>query len=192
MTTNTPPALSSVPARSSVIESSWFHVTASIPEDGLAVERKAGATEIEGLAELLDILAIERLQVRYRIDAMPRGRFRLTGELQARVTQACVVTLDPVTTDITDHMDVEFWPAKALPEPAEAEQTILGVPEHEPIDDHRLAVGRVIIESLAAALPQFPRAAGAELEQTEAAPTGGGKVNPFAALAGWKPKPEPE
>ncbi len=184
MTTNT------TPAGGGVIESSWIHVTASIPEDGLAVERKAGAAELEGLAEGLDILAIERLQVRYRIDPMPRGRFRLTGELRARVTQACVVTLDPVTTDITDHIDVEFWPATALPEPVEVEQTILDVPEHEPIDDHKMAVGRVMIESLAAALPQFPRAAGAELEQTEAAPAGGGKVNPFAALEGWKPKPK--
>ena len=78
----------------------------------------------------------------------------------------------------------------ALPEPVEVEQTILDVPEHEPIDDHKMAVGRVMIESLAAALPQFPRAAGAELEQTEAAPAGGGKVNPFAALEGWKPKPK--
>ena len=172
------------------IETGWTHVTASIPEDGLDMERRASADELQGLAEWLDILAVERLQVHYRIAPLPRGRYHLTGELRARVTQACVVTLDPATSDVSDRLDVEFWPATALPEPVEAEQTILDIPEHEPIEDHRLAVGRVVIESLAAALPQFPRAAGAALEQTEAAPADGGTANPFAALAGWKSKKE--
>jgi uncharacterized metal-binding protein YceD (DUF177 family) len=172
------------------IESAWLHPTSTIPDDGLAVERLASPAQLALLAEALGVVAVQNLRVSYRIDPMQRGRFRLSGMITARVTQPCVVTLDPVVSDIHEAVDVEFWPPGAVPVPDEAEQAILDAPEHEPIEAQRLAAGRVIAETLAAALPAFPRAPDAALEQREAGPTEGDAANPFAALAGWKPRGE--
>lgn len=170
------------------IEAEWIHAVSAVPEDGLEQEREASPAQCAALAATMDILAVESLHVRYRIEPLTKGRFRLAGELKARVSQACVVTLDPVATDIAEAIDVEFWPAGAIPVPDASEQNILDAPEHEPIEAQRLAVGRVIAETLAAALPAFPRSADAELEHNEAGPADGGSANPFAALAGWKSK----
>lgn len=171
------------------IETGWTHTTAEIPERGLEAGRDLGPDALAQLATTLGIRGIARFHVDYRIDPLPKGRYRLSGTLEARVVQDCVVTLDPVTTDVRDAIDVEFWPADAIPvETGEEEQSVFEAIECEPIEAHRIAVGRVVAETLAAALPAFPRAPGAELERHEAAPAGGGSTNPFSVLANLKPK----
>ncbi len=170
----------------------WSHTTAEVPPRGIEQERLASTAECAALASELDILGVERLVVRYRIAAQSGGRYHLTGKLEADVVQACVVTLDPVASTVVDSIDVEFRPdAEKLPvtaTSAEEEMPILEAAEYEPIDGNRLDLGRVVAETLAAALPAYPRAPGAELETREAGPAEPGPANPFAALAGWKPK----
>lgn len=176
---------------SSGLDSTWSHTTAEIPTRGLVVARAATPAECAQLAKDLDILAVTRFDARYRIVPVSGGRYRLSGEVRADVTQACVVTLDPVAATVEDKLDVEFRPAGEIPsEPsaAEAELAILDAEEHEPIENHCLAVGRVLVESLAAALPTHPRAPDAALERHEAGPVDGAGASPFAALAGWKPR----
>lgn len=170
------------------IEADWVHPVSSIPAQGLALERRASPEQLADLAGEIGILAVESLQASYRLDPLPGGRFRLVGRIAARVSQACVVTLDPVITDIEEAVEVEFWPGAEIPVPDAAEQTILDAPEHEPIEAQRLAVGRVVAQTLAASLPAFPRSPDAELEQSQAGPADGGSASPFAALADWKPK----
>lgn len=173
------------------IEQAWSHGTAEIPGSGLEQVREATAAERAALTAELDILSVDRLVVRYHIAPGARGRYRLTGTLNADVVQACVVTLEPVAATIEDRIDVEFRPSsqiKAEPTSAEAEAGVFEAEEHEPIEHNRIAVGRIVAETLAAALPSHPRAPGAELEQSEARPPDSAGTNPFAALAGWKPK----
>lgn len=176
------------------IAKAWSHTTAEIPTKGLDTVRNADAAQRTALAAVLEIPGIERLHVSYRIEPAASGRYRLTGQIRARVVQACVVTLDPVVNEVTDNLQVEFRPAgtkeNAQTGNPDAELPILDAEEFEPIEEHRLAVGRVVAEALAATLPRYPRAADAALEQHEAGPAAGPTVNPFAALAGWKPKPE--
>lgn len=169
----------------------WHHTTAEIPERGLEVTRKAGPAELAATAAALDIPAVERLSVTYRIAPRTRGRYKLTGRIQARVVQACVVTLDPVASDVIEGLDAEFRPEGDLPSEATTEeQEALAAEEHEPIEHHRLHVGRVIFETLAAALPAYPRAPDAALDQHEAGPTDSAPSGPFAALGRLKPKPD--
>jgi hypothetical protein len=166
----------------------WSHPVTEIPAGGLEVERTASQTQLQAIAAALDLLAVERLAVRYRIEPLPAGRYRLFGELEARIAQACVVTLDPIATDIIDELTVEFRSSAQLPETGNEEQEILAADEHEPIESDRLGVGRVVFETLAAAVPPYPRAEDAALERHEAGPATTGSSGPFAALAGWKPK----
>jgi len=175
------------------IAATWTYATADIPARGIDTTRTATAAEREALAAKLEILGLERLVVRYRITPLANGRFRLSGTVDARVVQACVVTLDPVETTLEEAMDVEFHPSEApagSAAPSDEEMSALEAEEHEPIEHGRLEVGRIVTETVGASLPAYPRAPDAALEQHEAGPGDTGSTGPFASLANWKPKPE--
>jgi uncharacterized metal-binding protein YceD (DUF177 family) len=172
------------------IERSWSHSTGEIPPGGL--DRHLSATEEDraALVAALDLLALDKLEVRYRVIPRAGGRFHLTGQLRARVVQECGITLDPVTSDIDEKIDLEFWPGEKSPEPAPGDHEALAVDELEPIENDRLAVGRVVFETLSAALDPFPRAEGAEFTWQDESAAQSQSDNPFAALARLKPKSE--
>ena len=172
------------------ISQDWYHTTAEIPPSGLAMSREATAEERRLLALQLDILGIDRLLFRYRISPAAGGSYRLDGVITADVVQACIVTLDPVRSTIEDHVDVEFRPDPAHEAAGRLgeELSILEATEFEPIEHNRLAIGRVVAETVTATLPPYPRAPGAELESNEAGPTAPGATSPFAALSDWKPR----
>jgi hypothetical protein len=169
----------------------WSHATADVPEDGLRVERSATAQELAALTAALEVLAFARLDVRYAIEPLPGGRYRMSGEVAAALEQSCVVTLEPVPAEIVESFDVEFWPAGTLAasRPATSDHSAFAPDDPEPIENHRLAVGRVIYETLAAAIDPYPRASGVEFEGAES-PKGSGAANPFAVLEKWKARRE--
>lgn len=171
----------------------WTHLVTDIPERGLSRSRTATEEERIELARELDIPSCERLRVTYEVK--PRraaGHFAFTGTLEAEVTQACVVTLDPVPASLSEAFAIELGPPAALDEEApgtgEAERIVSSVPDIEPIEDGRIDVGTIIFGILSAALPQYPRKSGAEFDwvdpKADADP-----ASPFAALAKLKPKP---
>lgn len=174
------------------ISDAWSHVTAEIPPNGLQANLEATAEECRLLAAELGILAVDRLRFQYRIGPVSGGRYRLEGLLQASVVQACVVTLDPVPAVIEDRIGVEFRPDPVHETPGRLGEELpaLEAEEYEPIEQNRLAIGRVVVETLLAALPPYPRAPGAELESREAGPSEPGATSPFAALADWKARKE--
>ena len=98
-------------------ELSWDHATEDIPEAGLEVERAATAEERKAIADALDLIACTSLTARYTISPRGEGHFRLTGTLQARVEQSCVVTLEPLTNDIAESFSVDYWPETDMPAP---------------------------------------------------------------------------
>ncbi len=165
----------------------WSHATADIPDDGLRVERSATIQELATLGAALEVLAFARLDARYTIEPLLDGRYRLSGELSAALEQSCVVTLDPVPAEIAESLDVEFWPAETLAASpaATSDHSALSADDLEPIESHRLAVGRIIYETVAAALNPYPRAPGVEFEDAQSPKESTGP-SPFAALEKWK------
>ena len=175
----------------------WTHLTAAIPAQGLDMRRSATAEQRQAVAAALELLGLERLDVRYRITQAARGRFRLTGKLKARVVQACIITLEPVSADLAEPFDAEFWPADAMPDatavaPPAGDRAVLEDDGPEPIEHNQIDAGRIVFEALATALDPYPRAPGAALEWPEPAVEDGAANgapatgNPFAALAKLK------
>jgi hypothetical protein len=165
----------------------WTHVAAAIGEAGHREERRATVAEREEVARTLDILSCEELAVRYEIRPLGEGRFLLTGEIDARVAQACIVTLDPVPEHITERFAVELRPASEMDDDDSDEREILGGEDVEPVRDGRIEAGRIVFEHISAALDPYPRKPGAEFDwrdpKAEADAKAGG---PFAALAKLK------
>jgi hypothetical protein len=168
---------------------SWDHAIEGIPEAGRNVERAASAEERQNIAAALDLLACTSLTARYLIAPRGAGHFRLTGSLHARVQQACVVTLEPLSNDVTESFSVDYWPESEIPEPAGGVLDVQDEPDLEPIVAGRMEVGRVVFECLAGAIDLFPRKPGASLEAQAAPEAGAGRgASPFAALAKLKSK----
>jgi hypothetical protein len=162
----------------------WDIEIASVPANGSEIRKTASAAEREALASALAILACESCTATYRVRRMAGDRYGVRGTLTAEVVQACVITLAPVHDAVTAPFNVEFRPA----EEAAAAGGVVDIEDDtdiEPIIEHRLAVGRIIFEELAAALNPYPRRPGAEytppVEDASIA-----KVSPFAVLAKLK------
>jgi hypothetical protein len=172
-------------------ELAWDHAVRDVPQSGVTGTRDAGPDELAAVARALDLIACTSLRVEYAIQPMSGGRYRLSGRLHAEVSQACVVTLDPVEGTLEESFEATFWPREAIPVPESGELAIDDAPEPEPIVAGQIAVGRVAFESLAAALEPYPRKPDAVLDwqppiPAEASPTG--TTGPFAALATLKSK----
>jgi uncharacterized metal-binding protein YceD (DUF177 family) len=168
---------------------SWEHWLEDIPTTGLTVERVADAGERQLIAAALDLNACCELSARYHIAPLSLDRYRLTGELTAKIEQTCVVTLEPVAAVIADNYAATYWPEAAMPEPAAGQLDLNAAePEPEPIVGGKIDVGRIIFESLAAAIDPFPRRPGAVFEGPLSAPTASEAESPFAVLASLKDK----
>jgi len=166
------------------IERDWTHSVTEIPEEGLRVKRQATPAVREALAAELDLIACERLEVRYSVKPLSQGRFLLKGTLEADVVQTCVVSLDPVETRLVEPFEVEFWPGlEETPEVIEFDP--LDTREIEPMEGNIIPVGRIIYEQFASAVPIHPRKEGAVFEPPSPREADA-PVNPFAVLKNLK------
>jgi uncharacterized metal-binding protein YceD (DUF177 family) len=169
----------------------WVYRTAEMGGRRVSETHDVGAEDRQELARMLDILSCEALKVRYTLEPLKNDRFRLSGTIEAEVTQACVVTLEPVPSSISEQFSVELHPAAEAVETEDEpeEQEVLSSPDLEAYEDGRIDVGAIVYELLSAALDPYPRKEGAEFEWVDpkiaADPTA---VSPFAALAKLKPK----
>jgi uncharacterized metal-binding protein YceD (DUF177 family) len=140
----------------------------------LAVIVLVGAVCVVGL------LALDRLEAQVRLSRLAGGFLRLAAELSADVTQACVVTLEPVRSRIEEEFTLLYSNG---PEEKAGEVVLSGSDEVvEPLSEGSLDIGEAVAQQLSLALDPFPRAPGAELPG-EAAPEAPERVSPFAALA---------
>ncbi|WP_299199733.1 DUF177 domain-containing protein [uncultured Tateyamaria sp.] len=146
------------------------------------------AKAMAALADALELSGLRKLRFEGQIEAHGATDWLLTGTLGATVTQPCAVTLKPVTTRIDlpvrrlyvrDYEEIDT-PEAEMPEDDEVER--LG---------NWIDPETVMIESLSLAIPDFPRADGAELGEmvlTEpgVAPLTDEAAKPFAGLADLK------
>jgi len=159
----------------------WSYRTAEVPEAGLRQVRAATEAECAQAATGLGVVSCEHIDADFTIRAIGKGHYRMAGKVEARLTQSCVVTLDPIAQTAEGHFDVEYWPAAELPQGGEEEVEALSAAEIEPIEHGRIDAGRIVYETLSAAVDPYPRKAGAEFvpdaEISEPRESG-----PFAAL----------
>ena len=155
------------------------------------VVHEIAATEEEraALAARFELLAIAKLEARIRL-RRTRGKaeLRLTGRLQAEVTQPCVVTLAPVENTVEEEFTVLYGSAPATGAvEIDPEADALW----EPLPDGPLDLGELVAQELSLALDPYPRAPGAVLDPGRNPPEAPEeKVNPFAVLAKLRKPPQ--
>jgi len=136
------------------------------------------------IAAWAGIEALEEIRLKGTLTPSGRNDWLLEAEFSARVVQACVLTLAPVTTALREEVRRRY--VSELPEPTGEEVEIPDDTDLEALPD-RLDLGAVALEVLELALPLYPHAEGAALPAHEAAPPGAAPIQdedtrPFANL----------
>lgn len=153
---------------------------------------EASKNEKEAIAALLGLAALDRLYFEGAFNAEGQGGFLLTGTLTAKLTQACVVSLEPIETDLKTPVEIEFWPEArverfAITADEAPSQESLDWPE--PIVDGKIDLGRAVYETFATSIDPYPRREGASFAWGEAGEESGAETrpdSPFAALSRLK------
>jgi uncharacterized metal-binding protein YceD (DUF177 family) len=152
------------------------------------------------------VTSIESLKAVLKIAKQGKD-IRVTGEVHASVTQECVVTLEPFTSEIVEEVDVRFA-SPAGPPPSQprdgarlSRRRAQDLMEHRPapapviatheeddppdtIIDGKIDLGALAAEFMALGLDPYPRKPGvafAEIVDDEVI-----EESPFAQLAGLK------
>jgi uncharacterized metal-binding protein YceD (DUF177 family) len=150
---------------------------------GADYELVASAEECAALARRFDLLGLGRLTAQVQLKPVAGGFYRLAAQLEAEVTQACIVTLEPVAQCIEDEFSLLYGALDA-----QEEVLLDGVSETvEPLEGGMIDIGEAVAQQLSLALDPFPRAETAPQEtgETQAGP---GLDSPFAALAKLRPR----
>lgn len=154
-----------------------------VPAAGLSIDLIADEAACTGLAARFGLLAVERLEAHLRIEREGAASVRVRGRMQARVQQACVVSLEPVAGDLADEIAVLYRPAGE----AETDQELVDPLSEEDVefwDGEAIDLGELVAQHLSLSLEPYPRADGVSLEGTDVA--GKAPPGPFDALKALK------
>jgi uncharacterized metal-binding protein YceD (DUF177 family) len=137
-----------------------------IGRKGRNLKLAADAGQRAGLADLLGVVAIERLEGEFRLDMVSGSAVHLRGRIEADVVQTCVVSLEPVQQHIEEPVSVTLLPAETAN--GRPDSSVLVDPmDEEDRDiycDGRIDLGVIVSEQLALHLDPYPRAPGVTFE----------------------------
>jgi len=145
------------------------------------------------LALSLGASAVRKLRFEGSVTPQGRAGWTLSAKLGATVVQPCIVSLEPVTTRIDEVVKRQYVPLSHLTEPEAGSET--EVPEDDTVEPlgEVIDLTALMHESLALAMPSYPRKDGVALGDAQFAPQGVAPLTdetarPFAGLAGLKQK----
>jgi hypothetical protein len=160
-------------------------VVEQIPDTGLHRDIEASAATREAIAELGGLREV--LSASASLDVTPKsgGRVHVEGRVRARIGQTCVVTLDPIESEIDEPIDLIFAPPEQIPEMAalvdEAAESDVEIPDPpEPIVNGVIDLGRLATDALFLGVDPYPRKPDAVFEVPVVPPDP--EDHPFAAL----------
>jgi len=163
---------------------------ADVPEEGLHIAMEADSDVRATLARTANLRDLPRLEASFDLRRKGAG-LHISGEVTALVCQNCVVTLEPVETNLHEAFDLMFapGPSDTLGDAArEASFGMTDADEPEPLVGGMVDLGAVATEYFLLGIDPYPRKEGAIFEERT---VGEPPESPFAALASLK-KSAPE
>ncbi len=150
----------------------------TIPDTGLDTRICATEAECTLLATLSGVAAIQSFAADFHVRKQDRRRFFVAGKLQARVTQICVVSLEPFESEISAEFDVEFAPSGSRPlQPSSGRDD-----PPDPIVNGQIDLGALAAEFLQLNLDLYPRKPGVVFEAAEDGGPASEPNSPFSVL----------
>lgn len=156
---------------------------------GGAMSGHATVAECGALASRFGIPAVRGLGFEAEAAPWGPGGWRVTGRVRAGLTQTCVVTLEPVDTELDEPFERFFAPPRRL----EEAQALLGDDAEEEAEPLGTAIdlGEIAAETAALGLDPYPRRADAAFDgrvqgPPDAEPLTDEAARPFARLSALK------
>ena len=143
-----------------------------IPDTGLHMEIEAPAAVRAELAKIAAVRDLPQLSAVFNLARQGAG-VRVSGQVSARVGQTCVVTLEPMESQVEEAVDVVFAPSPATGAKKGADEP------PEPLVDGNVDLGALATEFLLLGIDPYPRKPGAEFAPPKVEDGG---EHPFAAL----------
>jgi uncharacterized metal-binding protein YceD (DUF177 family) len=145
---------------------------------GMEVLVEATQEERAALAARMGLEAVLALSCQFslrriRLQGGEVAAVQAEGALRAKVSQVCVVSLEPFEAEVAEEFAVRF-----VPEGSEREDVDIEDEDEIPYSGISIDLGEAAAEQLALALDPFPRKPGVAFE----APEDESEENPFAAL----------
>lgn len=174
-----------------------------VTTSGKTYEISPDEAQLKTLAKRFDIKEISNLNAKITLKRENAHIVYAQGTVNAHITQNCVMTLEPVVSDISD--EFEAWYAdesqavsfKRAQREAESKKDLLDVPildeseDPEPMINGQIDIADLASQYFSLAIPPYPTKEGITYSvQVEEAkePVNNLKLNPFAALKNWRPK----
>ena len=160
-----------------------------VAETGQHFDLRADRDSRAAVAGLVGLRDLPRLQANFDVTRSGDSGLRVCGHVSATVGQTCVVTLEPLSNEIDETVDLEFAPPPPEPEreaDAEADpedaspRTKRNWNEPERLIGGVVDLGAIATEFLILGLDPYPRKPGAVFEPPQDLKPDAG---PFAALA---------
>ncbi|WP_027057279.1 YceD family protein [Mesorhizobium loti] len=157
---------------------SFFANVARLPHKGLPVVIEADAAQRAALAEAHGLLSVEAYRAELLVVSWKRNGVKVSGRVEADITQACIVTLDPVQAHIDEPVEALLLPedSKLGRQGFEGGGEILldadGPDSPETFSGDIIDVGALAEQFFGLAIDPYPRRPGASLDaggKTEAA-----------------------
>jgi uncharacterized metal-binding protein YceD (DUF177 family) len=152
------------------------------------MERRISANPEEraALAKRFGLLGIDRLEAVFSLKRAGGGVIHVSGELQAEVTQSCVVSLAPVPAKVAESFSADFADEDRR-KTADLDLDFEADDPPEPIRNGHIDLGELAAEQLALALDPYPRAPDAAVPvefspDPDADEPAERPVNPFSIL----------
>jgi hypothetical protein len=163
-----------------------------IPQEGLHRDIEATEAERQAIAAVAGLRELPHLKASFDLVPAAGNQVHVRGRVQATAGQTCVVTLEPLTSEVDEQVDVMFSPDAGQAEPrqrsddddSEPGNDELGEDPPEPIVGGKIDLGALAAEFLVLGLDPYPRKPGVVFEPViqPADPAD----HPFAALAALK------
>ncbi|RUT95583.1 DUF177 domain-containing protein [Mesorhizobium sp. USDA-HM6] len=143
---------------------------ARLPQKGLPVVVEADERQRAALAAEYDLLSVESYRAELLVASWKRNGVKVSGRVEADVTQACIVTLDPVAAHIDEPVEALLLPeqSKLGREGFEGGGEIVldadGPDSPETFSGDTIDVGALAEQFFGLAIDPYPRKPGASLD----------------------------
>lgn len=143
---------------------------ARLPQKGLPVTIEADAAQRAALAVEHELVSVERYHADLLVTPWKRNGVKVSGRVEADITQTCIVTLDPVAAHIDEPVEALFLPeqSKLGRQGFEGGGEIVldadGPDSPEIFSGDTIDVGALAEQFFGLAIDPYPRKAGASLE----------------------------
>lgn len=142
-----------------------------LPAKGVTVKFEADERQRQALAALHGLEKVADFRFTAKVDPWKREGARVAGEVNADITQLCVVTLEPLQVHIREEISAVFVPesSRLARMDIEGGELLLdseGDDAPETFVNSRIDVGALAEEFFELAIDPYPRADHAELPET--------------------------